>query len=156
MNHMLEALKKKVHAAKGDKPDLEIKIGEHSPTSNDDHDERDDEIAGPAPHMDHELEHDGDAIHEDALHNNKEEDEEMKDAEDTKQHLAAAESNMDHLKGLHGAPMDEGSEDHLAILKGLSDHGVQGRGAMKLSERVASNAKEKMASIMKHKKERGY
>lgn len=130
---MLEALKKKMHDAKAMKPDLEIKIeGAHEPEENDEEHNADD-VAGPAPHLNHELEvSDGDAD------KNSSEDPDHED-----ESMLGQNKESDH-------EMSDGSEHHMKMLSALADHKSNGA-SHKLSGLAADKAKEKMASIMKNK-----
>lgn len=62
------------------------------------------------------------------------------------------------MPGIGGgaAPEDMMHPDHMAMLKAFSGSHHLGRGGSSLSERVSDKAKEKMASIEKHKKDKGY
>ena len=148
MNHMLEALKKKMIEAKGGKPSLEIHIGSgHEPEENDSHhDMAQDDVAGPAPHMEHDIE----PQHPDVPEHEMEHDDEYAD-EKHDQDPDHEDSSMLHESKEAEHEMGDGSEHHMKMLKALADHKSSGH-SHKLSSMAADKAKEKMASIMKHKK----
>ena len=125
---MKEALRKKM---------MEHKSGSHSLHDNPKHDD----VAGPAPelHDEHEKE-EGSLIHDIGSHHEDE------------GHALDKLSAMHQTHDGDAVDMHEGSDHHMKILSALADHGHGGRGSHGLHEMAADKAKEKFASIQKHKK----
>lgn len=146
MNSMLEALKRKMHG-KDEEPILEIDIEGHKDDQEDDgkegHEyESADEVAGPAPHLEHEIIVEGEGSpEEEAGESDQEEGEEL-------------EAGMGNYKepGQEEQHIEEGGPEHMKMLEALSDrHSGSGRETNGLHERAAHGAKSKMAMLSKHK-----
>lgn len=104
----------------------------------------DDDVAGPAPSLKGKDLHQGGHDPEMESHEGLE-----------KEHIDALEK-LHEIKPGDSLPEDgdgDSADMKMEILKGLADHGHGGRRAMGLHERAADKVKEKMASIMKHKKQ---
>lgn len=113
-----------------------------------DQDRADDDVAGPAPHLrGDDLEHP--ASPEGHLEDESQNESLENGGKPPKLTESFGHENSEEMGLKDGDPM------HIAILKGLSDHGHNGRGSSGLHERAADKAKEKMSSIEKHKKGKG-
>lgn len=131
MHPMLAALHKKMKEKEDGHPDLMIEIG------HEDQDDKhgNDDVAGPAPELEHSLDHGHDEMHE-----------------------TPAEMQAEDAAGIHdeheGDPSKyEGSPMHMAILKGLgSQHSSASSGSPSLRSKASGTIQEKMAEIAKKKK----
>lgn len=140
MNSMLEALKKKMHGK--EEPVLEIDIMGGDPHEKEEGEySNEEDLAGPAPKLDHEL------IVDDGRDPAGDMDDQA-DGEMMEAALGEPAMGDDHV--------EEGGEDHMKILQALGDRSSgSGRGSMGLHERAAEGAKSKMEMLSKHKHKRG-
>lgn len=146
MNHMIQALKKKMMEKSLEKEgDLEVPMhGEDKSRENEEFDG--DAVAGNAPVLEHDIE-------VESVDGPKEEAMEMADAENADEHLQKALSSIEHMKEMH-EPADEEGDLQMSALQAISDHASNGRRPMSLHERAGAGAKDKLEQlkIMKMKK----